>query len=134
MVDRVAVDRWVAEYFRCWLEKDANGLAELFAEDALYAVNPFRDPIAGRGAIRDYWNRATARQGVLRVMSAPPLCDGDRAAVEWWASWVTDGMPTTLRGCLLVRLTWDGKCEELCEYWHSEKATVPAPRGWDRAN
>jgi hypothetical protein len=130
MAERATVDRWVAEYMRCWREKDADGVAELFTENALYRSSPFREPFVGRAAIRNYWGRATGTQVGIHVEAGVPVCDGNRASVEWWATWATDGVPTTLPGCLMLRFAPDARCEELREYWHSEKAVRAPPPGW----
>ena len=132
IVERETINRWVMDYLRCWREKDSDGVADLFTENAVYRASPFREPYVRRAAIRDYWRRATETQVGISIQTGIPLCDGDRASVEWWANWTTEGKPTTLPGCLILRFAGDGKCEELREYWHSEKTTRAPPKGWGR--
>jgi len=130
MVERATIEMWIAEYLRCWREKDADDVAELFTENAVYRASPFREPYVGRAAIRDYWRRATGPQIGIYLEAGVPVCDENRASVEWWATWTADEKPKTLPGCLILRFATDGKCEELREYWHSEKTILAPPQGW----
>lgn len=130
--DPEAIRKWVNEYFRCWRAKDADAVADLFTEDALYRASPFREPYLGKAAIMDCWKRATAPQIGISIETGVPVCDGNRASVEWWATWTSDENPVTLPGCLMLRFAEDGRCEELREYWQSEKTTKKRPTGWGR--
>jgi uncharacterized protein (TIGR02246 family) len=80
------VEAWLERYRRAWEEGDADAAAALFTEDAVYRSSPFREPHVGRAAIRDYWANATGTQCGTRVLIGRPVIDGDRVAVEWWAT------------------------------------------------
>jgi ketosteroid isomerase-like protein len=127
-----AIDRWIAEYFRCWREKDVEAVVRLFTPDAVYRSSPFRDPHVGREAIRTYWTRATSSQTGFQVKVGEPIREGRRASVEWWATWTEDGDPVTLPGTLVLRFSADGRCEELREYWHVENHAQDPPENWGR--
>ncbi|WP_158587894.1 nuclear transport factor 2 family protein [Actinomadura logoneensis] len=136
--ERTMIDTWIERYGRAWHDKDADGVAELFTEDATYAAHPVKEPHRGRAAIRAYWRQATATQSDLRLHFGRPVVDGDRVAVEWWATmddpdWgpSRDDAAATMPGCLLLRFTDEGLCAGLREYWNVEFGrNVPAPVGW----
>ncbi len=60
-----------------------------------------------------------------------PFEAGERVAVEWWTTLLTDeGDDLTLTGCLLLRFGDDGLCTELREYWFAEPGMHEPPPGW----
>jgi hypothetical protein len=56
--------------------------------------------------------------------------DGDRVAVEWWATMIADGDEVTLPGCLLLRFNQDGLCSDLREYWNVDSGRREPFAGW----
>jgi uncharacterized protein (TIGR02246 family) len=136
--DRRTVESWIERYGIAWRTKDADGVAELFTEDAVYAAHPTEEPHRGRAGIRAYWRQVTATQSDLDLRFGRPVVDGNRATVEWWAimnaaEWgpPRDDAAVTLPGCLILRFTDEGLCVELREYWNADFGrSVPAPNGW----
>lgn len=59
-----------------------------------------------------------------------PFVDGDRVAVEWWATMISEGEALTLPGCLLLRFAPDGRCSDLREYWNLEAGRREPFSGW----
>jgi uncharacterized protein (TIGR02246 family) len=137
-LDRRAVDTWIARYGKAWRDKDVDGVAELFTEDATYAAHPLQPPHRGRAGIRAYWRQVTATQEDVDLSFGRPIIDGNRVAVEWWATmkdpeWgpPRDDAAVTLPGCLLLRFSDQGLCATLREYWNVEFGRrVPSPAGW----
>lgn len=127
----VDVNEWLEGYRRAWEEGDAAAVVELFTSDAWYRSQIFSEPHVGSEAIRSYWERATATQRKLDVRFGRPVVQGNRVAVEWWTMMdeVDDG-ELTLPGCLMLRFSDDGRCEELREYWHVESGRREPPHGW----
>ena len=126
-----ALHDWIEKYGRAWRERDPEAAARLFTEHALYASHPFREPHIGRQGVREYWARATRGQQNLELRFGRALLDGRHAAVEWWAIMDVKGEGTvTLPGCLFLRFSADTLCEELREYWTSEKQRVETPANW----
>lgn len=132
------LERWLAEYARAWREKDAEGVAALFTENAVYRSSPTGAAHTGREAIAAYWRRATATQAEFDLRLGAPVVAGDRAAVEWWAvmrdpDWRPEAPNewVTLPGCLILRYAEDGRCTELREYYNPVfgEALGPPP-GW----
>jgi uncharacterized protein (TIGR02246 family) len=131
-VDHGSARQWVDDYADAWRCGDADGVAELFTEDAVYRSSPFRPPTVGRDAIAGYWREATATQERLDLRMGEPIVHGNRVVVEWWAQMTDDGRDVTLPGCLLLRFAGGGRCEELREYWHLEEGRTAPPDGWGR--
>lgn len=129
MLDTVT---WLAAYHDAWVTHNAERVTQLFTEDAVYHSHPFRPPYQGRAAIAAYWRRSTATQEALDVQWGTPVVAGNRMAVEWWATMrETEEGDLTLPGCLFLRFSDDGLCEELREYWHVEVGSrVPPRSGW----
>jgi ketosteroid isomerase-like protein len=128
--ETVNVDEWIEAYGAAWREGDADAAAGLFTADAVYRSHPLREPHRGMQAIHDYWSGATSGQAELDLRFGKPIVSGDRAAVEWWATMLSDGEEVTLPGILYLRFASDGRCEELREAWHSEEGRTPPPPGW----
>jgi ketosteroid isomerase-like protein len=128
----VDVRAWAVEYGRAWQEADVDGFVALFADDAVYRSSPFREPFVGSAAIRAYVERATGSQSERDVRIGEPVVEGDRAAVEWWATMRDDGEEITLPGTLILRFGDDGRCTELREYWHVEPGRRAPHEGWGR--
>jgi limonene-1,2-epoxide hydrolase len=126
----VNAQEWVEAYGRAWVERDVEAAVALFTEDGVYRSSPFREPHVGSDGVREYWTRATSTQEELDLRFGKPVAEGDKVAVEWWATMRDEGAWITLPGCLLLRFAPDGRCEELREYWHVEDGRREPPPGW----
>ena len=131
-MDEAWAQEWIEDYGNAWRAGDADTVAELFAKDAVYRSSPFRPPLEGREAIRDYWANATAKQENLELSFGRPLVHGNRVVVEWWAIMTDDGRDVTLPGSLILHFATGGRCDELREYWHLEEGRHHPPDGWGR--
>ena len=126
----MGVDRWLEGYRTAWEEADPDAAAALFTEDAVYRSSPFREPYIGHGGIREYWQTATGTQSETHVRLGRPITDGDRTAVEWWATMRDEGDEITLPGILFLRFAPDGRCEELREAWMMAEERLEPHPGW----
>lgn len=90
---RETVSRWLEAYAAAWRGRNPDGAASLFTEDAVYRSSPFREPHVGHDGVRAYWTRATRDQRNLDLRLGTPIVEGDRVAVEWWASWIWREVP-----------------------------------------
>jgi hypothetical protein len=59
-----------------------------------------------------------------------PIVDGDRAAIEWWASWTEHGEPLTLAGSTFLRFDGDGLVVDHRDYWNEASRREPPFDGW----
>lgn len=118
---------WIEEYAQAWRDCDAARAASLFTEGAVYCEHLLQAPARGRDGIERYWRDATATQSEIDVTMGEPFADGSRVAVEFWTQMNWKGEDVTATGCLLLRFTADGLCEEPREYWHAEPGRHAPP-------
>jgi hypothetical protein len=91
-----AARRWAETWQRAWPAKQAAEIAALYHEAARYRSSPFREPEAG-GALA-FVARQFAIEDDVECWFGEPICAGDRAAVEWRASFIETGQAITLAG------------------------------------
>jgi hypothetical protein len=127
---RLVVNKWVRNYTKAWLKKDAKAIASLFTEDATYHSHPFRPVNKGTKSILDYTLGALDVEQVYEVRFGKPVVEGPRAAVEYWTTMREKVEDVTLVGCIMLRFTKNGLCKELREYWVLQTGKQPAPPNW----
>jgi hypothetical protein len=76
-----------------WPERDAESIIALYAHDAIYRALAFREADEGVSGVRSYLARNFTVESEVECRFDEPIADGDRAAVQWWASWVEAGNP-----------------------------------------
>ncbi|MDP9496056.1 MAG: nuclear transport factor 2 family protein [Actinomycetota bacterium] len=126
----IEVENWLESYRRAWEDKDSDGAAALFSEDATYRSNIFEDPHRGREGIFSYWADVTSTQEGALVVMGKPFVDGNRVAAEFWTVMKSDGDEITLPGCLLLEFGEDGRCRSLREYWQVGVGRHEPPPEW----
>jgi hypothetical protein len=123
-----AARRWAQTWERAWPAKDAPAIAALYADGAVYRSHPMRDPEPGSALA--YVTREFGLEEWVVCRFGAPIAAGDRAAVEWWASWVQDGRELTLAGSTVLRFDGEGRVVEHVDYWVEADGRVPPFRGW----
>jgi hypothetical protein len=58
------------------------------------------------------------------------MVHGNRASVEWWASWEEDGAPITLAGTTLLTFDPDGQVVDHRDYWNQQDGRRAPYDGW----
>lgn len=126
-MDTVALARrWRDTWQEAWPRRDVGAIVALYAEGAAYRAHPLRDPLSPR----TYVETVFAEEEAIECWFGEPLVAGDRAAVEWWASFREDGEDTTLAGTTVLRFASDGLVVEHLDYWVGDDGrTAPFP-GW----
>ena len=110
---------------RAWPARDADAVAALYADDAIFVSHPLREPQPPG----DYATWAFAEQADVEFRYGEPVVDGDRAAVEYWAVITsTSGDDETLAGVSLLRFDEDGRVVEHRDVWASEPGAQSLPR------
>jgi ketosteroid isomerase-like protein len=122
-----AARRWADTWQRSWRAKDAELLASLYADDAVFRSHPFREPQVPLEYAR--WALAE-EEGDPEVWFGEPLVAGDRAAVEWWAVVVENGEQVSLAGTSLLRFDADGRVVDQHDYWGSTPGRALPWDGW----
>lgn len=124
------MNKWIRNYSKAWVKKDAKAIASLFAEDATYQSHPFRQTSQGRKSILDYTLGALDVGEVYDVRFGKPIVEGSRVAVEYWSTMKEKVDDVTLAGCVKLRFAKNGLCKELRDYWILQTGRVQAPVNW----
>jgi ketosteroid isomerase-like protein len=114
-----AARRWAKTWEHAWPRADVEAIAALYAGDVLYRALVFRVPERGIDGVRRYLTREFGVESEVECRFGEPLAAGDRAAVEWWASWIEGGKPVTLAGTTVLRFDDDGLVVDHRDYWNS---------------
>lgn len=123
-----AARRWAQTWERAWPARDAKAIADLYAPGATYRSHPFRQPEDG-GALAYVTGQFALEEGI-RCRFASPIAAGDRAAVQWWASWVEEGSELTLAGTTVLRFEPDGRVAQHVDYWVEGDGRIEPFAGW----
>jgi uncharacterized protein (TIGR02246 family) len=127
-----AARRWVEGWSEGWAAADPDRIAELYAEDAVFVSQPFREPHRGRAGVREYARWAFEDEETLDFAFGEPKVSRDGAAVEYWALMRSQGAERTLAGVALIRFGDDGLVAEQRDYWSMQEGRVERPDGWGR--
>ena len=103
---------------------------ELYDGTVEYRALVFREPELGRGGVRRYLEENFGVEEQIECRFGDPVVAGDRAAVEWWASWIENGEPLTLAGATFLRFDEDGLVVDHRDYWNEVKRREPPFAGW----
>jgi ketosteroid isomerase-like protein len=125
-----AARRWVEVWSSAWPARDADAVEALYADDAVYRALAFREPDLGLAGVRRYLGENFAAESELDCWFGEPVAAGDRAAVEWWGTWVEQGECLTLAGATLLRFDADGKVVEHRDYWNEVERRELPYAGW----
>ena len=126
-----AARAWVGAWQRAWPEKDPETLAAVYAEDAVFRSQPFRELHLGREGVLEYARWAFAEQGAFGgCWFGESVAAGNRATVEYWAILVEGGRPVTIAGVALLRFDGDGRVVRQRDYWSLEPGSREPPEGW----
>lgn len=122
--------RWAQTWARAWPEKDIDAIASLYADGAAYRALVFREPDLGVVGVRRYLTQNFGVEQDVECWFGEPIAAGDRAAVEWWATWVEDEHRLTLAGATVLRFGADGLIVDHRDYWNQVEAREPPFDGW----
>jgi ketosteroid isomerase-like protein len=126
-----AARAWAAGWERAWRERDADAVAALYADDAVFRSHPFREPHLGRAGAREYAAWAFAEEDAVDdVRFGDPIAHGDRVAVEYWAVVVENGEPATIAGIAVLHFDENGLVQEQHDYWALEHDSRSPWEGW----
>jgi nuclear transport factor 2 (NTF2) superfamily protein len=127
---KLAARRWAQTWERAWPAKDIDAIAALYADEATYRALVHREPELGTEGVRDYLRRNFDVEHDVECSFGTPVAAGDRAAVEWWASWYEDGADLTMAGATVLRFRSDGLVVDHRDYWNEVSGREPPFPGW----
>lgn len=85
-----------------------------------------------KGAM-DYLGPVFADESDVRAWFGEPIVDGNRAAIQWWASLIEDGQEITYAGTSVLRFDADGLVADEWDTWNqADERHEPLP-GWGQA-
>jgi len=125
-----AAQRWAVTWTRAWPQRDAEAIAALYADTAVYRSPAFRQPDLGLTGVYRYLNEQLPAEENIECRFGRPIVSGNRAAVEWWASWTEQGQDLTYAGVTVLHFDDQGQVVEHRDYDnHVERREPPYP-GW----
>jgi predicted SnoaL-like aldol condensation-catalyzing enzyme len=125
-----AARRWATTWERAWADRDAEAILALYDESVAYRALAFRAPDLGLAGVGRYLEETFGVEDEIECRFGEPIVDGDRAAVEWWASWVEEGRARTLAGATFLRFDADGRVVDHRDYWNEADGREPAYPDW----
>ena len=128
METEAAARRWIEGWSQAWPAAAADAVAALYAVDAAFRSQPFRelqDP-------RAYAEWAFSEQDEAECWFGEPIVVGDRAVVEYWAVVRWQGRDETIAGIALIRFGADGLVAEQHDYWNAQEGRIEPPAAWGR--
>jgi hypothetical protein len=126
-----AARRWRDTWQRAWPARDAEAIVGLYAEGCAYRALVFREPDLGLAGVRRYLTENFAiEQDVECWFGEPVAGDGDRAAVEWWATLLENGQRLTFAGTTILRFDADGQVVDHRDYWNQVERREPPYPDW----
>jgi ketosteroid isomerase-like protein len=129
---RAHARRWAEGYERAWRAGDPEAAAALYAPDAHFRSEPFRDPHLDRDGVLAYTRAAYATEAGQDPRFGTPFASATGAAVEWWATALEEGRPATLIGTSVLTFTPAGLVATARDYWFLEPGTHLPFDGWGR--
>jgi ketosteroid isomerase-like protein len=121
-----AARRWVEGWSSAWPAADADAVAALYAEDARFRSEPFRELQPPRA----YAEWAFSEQDEAECWFGVPIVAGDRAVVEYWAVVRFEGRDETIAGIAVIRFRPDGLVAGQHDYWNTHEGRVEPPEGF----
>jgi hypothetical protein len=125
-----AAGRWADTWSHAWPERDTEAIAALYSDAALYRSPAFREPDLGLAGVRRYLNQQFSAERNIQCWFGTPIVSGDRAAVEWWASWTEEGQELTYAGVTVLRFDEQSKVVEHRDYDDHVKRREPPYAEW----
>lgn len=123
--------RWAETWSAGWPDKDIEAMVAFYASGATYLSVPFREPDRGIDGVRSYLTREFGVESEIQCWFGRPIVNGNRAAIEWWASWVESGDELTLAGSTFLTFNDAGLIVDHRDYWNQVNDRRPPYEGWD---
>ncbi len=127
-----AARRWADTWKSAWEAQDTEAIVALYHADVLFSTQPFRIANLRHTGVREYVSQAFSEEASVRVWIGAPIADGDRAAIEWWAALVENGVETTLAGTSVLHFDHDGLVIEQRDTWNQADGRREPPDHWGR--
>ena len=88
------------------------------------------EPDRRLAGVRRYLSDNFGVEEELECWFGEPLAAGDRAAVQWWGTWLEDGRRLSMAGTSVLRFDDEGLVVDHRDYWNEvDRRETPYP-GW----
>lgn len=127
-----AARRWAHTWERAWPQRDLDAISSLYADSAVCHSPAFRQPFLGLDGVRRYVDADLPPAGGNPTCSlAVPVVSGNRAAVEWWASWSGPDGDHTAAGVTVLRFDSTGQVVDHRDYYDHVGERRPPYEDWE---
>lgn len=108
----------VARFGEGWEKGNADTMAAIFTEDAVFQPGPFEPTVRGRAGIRDYWRDVPREQAEISFRSGEVFTAGPWFATEYKCTFRRrrTGEAVVVRGALFCETAGD-LVSEMRMYW-----------------
>ena len=113
-----AARRWAGVWARAWPAKDVEAIVALYADSAQHRALMLRAPELGPAGVRRYLEQNVAVEYDIECRFSEAFAAGDRAAIEWWASWHEADADLTMAGVTILRFDDHGMVIDHRDYWN----------------
>ena len=117
---------WIEAYERLWRTEGTDGLGDAFAEDVVYSMAPYEQPVHGLGALREVWERERlSADEEFEMVAEIVAVEGDTGVAR---THVQYGPPRHLeyKEIWVVTFDADGRCSSF-EEWPFWPGQDPLP-------
>lgn len=125
-----AARRWARTWEKHWPRGEVAPVAALYAPTAIYRAYAFREPHRGIEGVLGYLRTNFEAESELACRFSEPIVGVDRAAVEWWGSWLEDGAELTMTGVSVLRFDDAGLVLDHRDYWYTQPGRTEPYPGW----
>jgi hypothetical protein len=105
----------------------------LYSDAVVYRSPAFREPDVGLAGVRGYLRKEFAVERDIQCWFGSPIASGDRAAVEWWASWTEQRQQLTFAGVTVLRFDEQGRVIDHRDYDNHVEGREPPYEEWSSA-
>jgi hypothetical protein len=114
-MQREHFENWIQGYLKAWKTNEREDIEALFAEDATYLTQSFREPWKGREAIVEGWLERADWQGEWNFDYRWWAIEVDTGVLEGVTTYHTQG--TAYNNIWVIILNEDGRCRQFREQW-----------------
>lgn len=120
------VQKWLNGYIDAWATNDADDIADLFTEDAVYSYRPWENDdvtVRGRDAIVAAWLKHVDDPDMWDAEYEPFVVEGNKAVSVGWSRYkATDtAAEKTYHNTYLLEFGDDGRCSSFHEFFFLER-------------
>ena len=120
------LDEWLIKLKNIWVDKNPEGLKELFPDKFMYFETPFEKPHTTKKDLINLWQDVPKSQDNTKFSYKIISFSHNLGIVHWNASFVRKGrnIKAYLDGIFQIQLDNDGLCTEFKQWWITKEITA----------